>query len=142
DQELRPVAANVVCSNPHCRASISVAEGDHGGSHRCARCGCAGLPSSTRVSLRSSSHSAIGERALEPRSSLRTGMIFDQRYRIDRRLGEGGMGTVFLAFDLKLGRPIALKIPSFPLETYPDLVKRFHREARIAAAFDHPNLCQ
>jgi hypothetical protein len=51
------------------------------------------------------------------------------------------MGTVYLAFDLKLQRSLALKIPDFDRHAHPDLLKRFRREARVAAAFDHPNLC-
>jgi hypothetical protein len=51
------------------------------------------------------------------------------------------MGAVHLAFDLKLGRKVALKIPHLDHTADPALVKRFQREARIAAGFDHPNLC-
>jgi hypothetical protein len=51
------------------------------------------------------------------------------------------MGSVYLAFDLKLERRVAVKIPHFDRAAQPDLLKRFHREARIAAAFNHPNLC-
>jgi hypothetical protein len=62
------------------------------------------------------------------------------RYRILRLLGQGGMGTVYLAHDTNLGRPVALKVPRFQAGD-PRLVDRFYREARIAATFTHPNLC-
>ncbi|MBI1913281.1 MAG: SUMF1/EgtB/PvdO family nonheme iron enzyme [Planctomycetes bacterium] len=62
------------------------------------------------------------------------------RYRILRKLGGGGMGTVYLAEDTELSRKVALKVPHF---TTDDTVatSRFKREARIAAGIDHPNLC-
>src|SRR5437870_4162287 len=56
------------------------------------------------------------------------------RYRIARKLGQGGMGAVYLAHDTLLDRPVALKIPHIRDE-------RFLREARAAASFHHPNFC-
>ena len=68
------------------------------------------------------------------------------RYRIIKRLGRGAMGSVYLAHDTHLDRRVALKVPHFRTEgdaSEPNRldVDRFHREARIAATFDHPNLC-
>ena len=63
------------------------------------------------------------------------------RYRIEKLLGRGGMGEVYLAHDSQLDRRIALKIPKFGKETNPKLVERFYREARSAATLSHPNLC-
>lgn len=62
------------------------------------------------------------------------------RYRIDRELGRGGMGTVYLATDLRLDRPVALKVlpPEFATDT--SLRERFLRETRTAASFSHPNI--
>jgi serine/threonine protein kinase/tetratricopeptide (TPR) repeat protein len=61
------------------------------------------------------------------------------RYRILHRLGQGGMGVVFAAEDESLGRRVAVKTISEPDES---ARKRFHREARAAAAVNHPNVCQ
>ncbi|MBT6154897.1 MAG: SUMF1/EgtB/PvdO family nonheme iron enzyme [Planctomycetaceae bacterium] len=63
------------------------------------------------------------------------------RYRIIRRLGKGGMGTVFLAEDTQLQREVALKIPQFESDDDHELLERFYREARAAATLNHPNLC-
>jgi hypothetical protein len=62
------------------------------------------------------------------------------RYAIERELGRGGMGAVFLARDRELDRPVALKVlpPEFAL--VPDLRERFLRETRTAAGFSHPNI--
>ena len=62
------------------------------------------------------------------------------RYSLERELGRGGMGTVYLARDLKLDRPVALKVllPEFAAQT--GLRDRFLRETRTAASFSHPNI--
>src|SRR5262245_11832974 len=61
-------------------------------------------------------------------------------YQIVRRLGKGGMGTVYLACDTRLGRQVALKVCHLS-ERHAMARERFRREARAAAALRHPNLC-
>jgi len=62
------------------------------------------------------------------------------RYALERELGRGGMGVVYLARDLALGRPVALKVPPPDLAARPDRRERFLRETRTAAALTHPNI--
>jgi serine/threonine protein kinase len=63
------------------------------------------------------------------------------RYRLLRRLGGGGMGTVFLAHDDRLDVDVALKMPHPHLLDHPTVLERFRREAQAAARLRHPNLC-
>jgi formylglycine-generating enzyme required for sulfatase activity/serine/threonine protein kinase len=64
------------------------------------------------------------------------------RYRIINQLGQGGMGSVYLAQDTHLGRPVALKVPDFGNHEAPEARRRFLEEARTAATLDHPYLCR
>ncbi|MDB5385735.1 MAG: prkC 28, partial [Planctomycetaceae bacterium] len=63
------------------------------------------------------------------------------RYRIERELGRGGMGAVYLAHDGQLDRKIALKVPFFKGDDDTEAVERFYREARAMATMQHANLC-
>jgi predicted Ser/Thr protein kinase len=63
------------------------------------------------------------------------------RYRILRKLGQGAMGTVYLAHDSQLDRQVALKVPQFTAADGPELRQRFLSEARAAATIEHPNIC-
>lgn len=63
------------------------------------------------------------------------------RYRVERILGQGAMGAVYLAHDTKLGRDVALKTPKLGNAADPQVVERFQREARAAALLHHRNLC-
>ncbi len=64
------------------------------------------------------------------------------KYQIIRTLGEGAMGSIFLARDTNLDREVALKIPKFNGKEGHEFRQRFSREARAAARLDHPNICR
>lgn len=93
-----------------------------------------------RISRRGSvhQHSASGRDTVFQPSS-REGRQFGP-YRIEKRLGAGGMGEVYLGFDIRLERQIALKFLPPHLTSNEAAVRRFQQEARAASALNHPNI--
>jgi hypothetical protein len=69
------------------------------------------------------------------------GAIVAERYHILKKLGEGGMGTVYLAEHVKMGRKAALKVMNPGMNTDADAIARFNREAANASRLNHPNVC-
>src|SRR5206468_1338327 len=78
-----------------------------------------------------------GRRAMSPHATMIAG-----RYRIEGRLGVGGMSTVHLAFDQRLERNVAIKLLAEHLADDATFVSRFRREALAAARLVHPNIVQ
>jgi serine/threonine-protein kinase len=70
------------------------------------------------------------------------GSVLAGRYRVDRLLGEGGMGRVYLAEHVLMRKPVALKVLHQEMTLVPEVVARFEREAVAAARIDHPNVAQ
>src|SRR4051794_19875985 len=68
------------------------------------------------------------------------GQIIDGKYKIERQLGKGGMGTVYLATHLGTERPVAVKVIVQQFMERPEFVERFRREARAAGRLRHPNV--
>ena len=66
--------------------------------------------------------------------------VLSGRYTVQRLLGAGGMGAVFLADDLTLERTVAIKVLPPDMSRDESVVARFHREAKTAAKLDHPNI--
>ena len=67
--------------------------------------------------------------------------IIADRYHITSKLGEGGMGAVYLGEHVKMGRKSAIKVMSQSMANDPDAIARFNREAANAARINHPNVC-
>ena len=70
------------------------------------------------------------------------GSIVQGRYRIDRLLGVGGMGSVYLAHDLDTGRAVAVKVLSVEADESANIVERFRRESRAAGSIDSPHVAE
>ncbi|MEW6429989.1 MAG: protein kinase [Myxococcota bacterium] len=76
-------------------------------------------------------------------AALETGSVFAEKYRIDGVLGKGGMGVVYAATNLAVGRRVAIKVMdagNADEETRADLLHRFRLEAQAAAVIDHPGI--
>ena len=69
------------------------------------------------------------------------GTVVADRYHILKKLGAGGMGTVYLAEHVKMGRKSALKVMNPGMNADPDAIARFNREAANASRLNHPNVC-
>jgi serine/threonine protein kinase len=70
------------------------------------------------------------------------GELLAGRYRVDRLLGRGGMGSVYRAFDVELREPVALKVLRPELRGDDRYLERFKREARLARKVAHPHVCR
>jgi eukaryotic-like serine/threonine-protein kinase len=70
------------------------------------------------------------------------GAVLDGSYRIEGMLGEGGMGAVYHATQLRLDKPVAIKVMARELGAAPEALARFHREALVTSNLGHPNIVQ
>ena len=73
-------------------------------------------------------------------SGITVGVVVDGKYRVDAVVGEGGMGAVFRAWDLRLERAVAIKVVRADLISDPDSRARFRRESQIVARLQHPSI--
>jgi serine/threonine-protein kinase len=69
------------------------------------------------------------------------GSVIAGNYHIEKKLGEGGMGAVYLGQHVKMGRKSAIKVMTQSMANDPDAIARFNREATNAARINHPNVC-
>ncbi|HET9387619.1 MAG TPA: serine/threonine-protein kinase [Gemmatimonadales bacterium] len=79
-------------------------------------------------------------RSAAPANDL-VGQVVADRYHVVKKLGEGGMGQVYLAEHVKMGRRSAIKVMNPSMVHDPDAVARFNREASNASRITHPNVC-
>jgi serine/threonine-protein kinase len=68
------------------------------------------------------------------------GTVLNERYRLESKLGSGGMSTVYLALDQTLERRVAIKVLHREMSDQPDQLERFRRESRAVAQISHPNV--
>jgi serine/threonine protein kinase len=79
---------------------------------------------------------------MDPRatSSQMIGTVLSGRYKLEAKLGSGGMSTVYLAKDATLDRAVAVKVMHREMSEQPDQLERFRQEARAVAKLSHPNV--
>jgi len=75
-----------------------------------------------------------------PSSAQMIGTVLSDRYRLEAKLGSGGMSTVYLARDEVLDRPVAVKLMHREMTEQPDQLERFNQEARAVAKLSNPNV--
>jgi eukaryotic-like serine/threonine-protein kinase len=75
-----------------------------------------------------------------PTSSQMIGTVLSGRYKLEAKLGSGGMSTVYLARDATLDRPVAVKVMHREMSEQADQLERFRQEARAVAKLSHPNV--
>ena len=80
----------------------------------------------------------MNTRRLDQRSMI--GTVLSGRYRLEAKLGSGGMSTVYLARDETLDRPVAVKVMHREMSEQADQLERFRQEARAVAKLTHPNV--
>src|ERR687888_1360455 len=68
------------------------------------------------------------------------GTLIGERFRLEEKIGSGGMSTVYRAFDPTLERWVAIKMMHRDISTDPDQLERFRREARAVASLSHPHI--
>src|SRR4051812_44732453 len=73
---------------------------------------------------------------------LKAGTVVAERFRLERKLGEGGMGAVWLAHHVKLGMPCAVKFIHAEVASSEGVAERFEREAKIAGQIKSPHVVQ
>jgi DNA-binding NtrC family response regulator len=128
-ENTQPVSAPELTNNGASAAPATVPARVSQGFEECTQCGAC-----YDVGV---GHCAKEGAALTPISIPR---LLAGRYRLERRLGRGGMGTVYEATDDALGRRVAVKLIREDPVGKPDAAHRFRREAQVAASFAHPNV--
>ena len=110
-------------------ALLERSSGEEQGLAECERCGRC-YEGATGVCAKD------GEKLTRTRGTI----LINGRYRLESRLGRGGMGAVYLAMDTALERPVAVKLIRDDVTSPLDLATRFRREARAAASLAHPHV--
>ena len=78
----------------------------------------------------------------QPTEALIGKILLDGSYRIDRLVGEGGMGAVYEGTHLRLAKRVAVKVMARELASNQEALARFHREAMVTSGLGHPHIVQ
>jgi eukaryotic-like serine/threonine-protein kinase len=101
---------------------------------------CALVVAEAGLVLGEAEHLPASRTAQRPSAVFEPGQLVASRYRVERRLGQGGMGEVYAAYDLELGETVALKTIAGALAAEPSAVGRLKLELRLARSVAHPHV--
>ena len=76
------------------------------------------------------------------KNHIEAGTVLDGKYRIEKQVGAGGMGAVYMATHIAIGRRVAIKTLHLEFSGDAQVVARFHREAQLAGSIGHDNICE
>ena len=110
----------------------------------CGRCGAAATPSSEvgTVAMSGGMATRLSRTSTPQPERFPAGSVVAQRYRISGRIGKGGMGEVYKAYDLILEQDVALKFLPADVVASEETLERFRHEVRLARTVSHPNVCR
>ncbi len=129
---------------PACGAAIDISNRatTYGADEAVAATAVTTVPTEARPSSRQSGSGWLSSANAVDHGRFAPGTLLAERYRIVQRLGQGGMGEVYRADDLKLGQPVALKFLPATLERDPLRLAQFHTEVRLARQIAHKHVCR
>ncbi len=94
----------------------------------------------SQINQQESAKKLLKPRSLQEMLIKLIGEVLDDKYLIEKRLGQGGMGAVFKATHLGTERPVAIKVISPQFMANDEFIERFRREAKAAGRLSHPNV--
>lgn len=132
----------IACSHPDCGKTFRVAESVAGRKVTCKSCGrdFVAQPVAQETPVAKALDTAADQST--PAAWVRDAALLSRigRFEVRKKLGQGGFGTVYRAFDPQLERDVAVKVPKTELLASPKSVERFLREAKAAARLNHPHI--
>ncbi len=132
----------IACSHPGCGKTYRVAESVAGRSVTCKSCGrdFVAQPVAQETAAPQARDTSADQST--PAAWVRDAALLKRigRFEVRKKLGQGGFGTVYRAFDPQLEREVAVKVPKTELLASPKSVERFLREAKAAARLNHPHI--
>ena len=132
----------IACSHPGCGKTFRVAESVAGRSVTCKSCGRDFVAQPVVQETAAPQATDTPADMSTPAAWVRDGALLSRigRFEVRKKLGQGGFGTVYRAFDPQLEREVAVKVPKTELLASPKSVERFLREAKAAARLNHPHI--
>lgn len=132
----------IACSHPDCGKTFRVAESVAGRNVTCKSCGRDFVAQPVAQETVAPQARDTSADMSTPAAWVKDAALLSRigRFEVRKKLGQGGFGTVYRAFDPQLERDVAVKVPKTELLASPESEKRFLREAKAAARLNHPHI--